>query len=102
MDNLIHASANDSDAEREIKLWFKPSDIPPPMHAFDTATSNEHYYFKNGKLSNTYVQGSICLFAPGDTVWKTDLEALRLHSQGLSSDISVQAVAAKYLINLNV
>ena len=27
MDNLIHASANAADAEREIKLWFKPNDI---------------------------------------------------------------------------
>ena len=36
MDNLIHASANDSDAEREIKLWFKPNDIPPFMHAYTT------------------------------------------------------------------
>lgn len=26
MDNLIHASANAGDAEREIKLWFKPKD----------------------------------------------------------------------------
>ena len=29
MDNLIHASATNDDAEREIKLWFKPTDIPP-------------------------------------------------------------------------
>lgn len=28
MDNLIHASANTTDAEREIKLWFRPDDIP--------------------------------------------------------------------------
>jgi nucleoside-diphosphate kinase len=26
-ENVIHASANTADAEREIKLWFKPSEI---------------------------------------------------------------------------
>jgi nucleoside-diphosphate kinase len=26
-ENVIHASANTEDAEREIKLWFKPADI---------------------------------------------------------------------------
>jgi nucleoside-diphosphate kinase len=100
MDNLIHASANDSDAEREIKLWFKPCDIPPAMHAYPTELSDQHYYFKDGKLSNEYVSGSICLFAPGDLVWKTDIEALRQHSKGATTPISIPTVAAKYLINL--
>jgi nucleoside-diphosphate kinase len=100
MDNLIHASANDSDAEREIKLWFRPCDIPPAMHAYETELSDQHYYFKDGKLSNDYIVGSICLFAPGDLVWKTDIEALRQQCKGLSSNISVPTVAAKYLVNL--
>jgi len=26
-ENVIHASANEKDAEREIKLWFKPDEI---------------------------------------------------------------------------
>ena len=26
-ENVIHASSNESDAEREIKLWFKPEDL---------------------------------------------------------------------------
>jgi len=99
MDNLIHASANDIDAEREIKLWFKPCDIPPAMQAYPTEISDQHYYFKNGKLSNDYIPGSICLFAPGDLVWKTDIDALRHHSQGTPSKVSISSVAAKYLIN---
>ena len=33
MDNLIHASATNAEAEREIKLWFRPNDIPPAMRA---------------------------------------------------------------------
>ena len=100
MDNLIHASANDSDAEREIKLWFRPCDIPPAMHAYPTEISDQHYYFKNGTLSNEYIPGSICLFAPGDLVWKTDIEALSQGCKGLPTDISIPTVAAKYLINL--
>jgi len=99
MDNLIHASANDIDAEREIKLWFKPSDIPPAMRAYPTEVSSDHFYINDGKLSNSYIPGSICLFAPGDVVWKSDIDALR---QGGSSQISIAAVAAKYLINLGV
>ena len=26
-ENVLHVSGNDSDAEREIKLWFSPSEI---------------------------------------------------------------------------
>ncbi len=29
-ENVVHASANAEDAEREIKLWFKPEDISIP------------------------------------------------------------------------
>ena len=41
----------------------------------------------------------MCVFAPGDIVWKTDLDAIHLHCQGLAAPISIQAVAAKHLIN---
>ncbi len=99
MDNLIHASATDSEAEREIKLWFKPGDIPPFMRAYPTEVSDEHYCFKNGKLYTTHEPGSVSLFAPGDVVWKSDLEALLLLHQDLPAPISVETVAAKYLIN---
>ena len=101
MDNLIHASAMASDAEREIKLWFKPSDIPPLMQVYPIKVSDEHYYFKNGILFLTYEPGSVCLIAPGDCVWESDLEALRLLHKGLASKCSVESVAAKYLINEN-
>jgi nucleoside-diphosphate kinase len=99
MDNLIHASANTSDAEREIKIWFKPCDIPPSMRAYETVISEEHFYYKDGKLFNEYKPGSICLFAPSDVVWKSDLEALRAHVKGVANPTSVKAVAAKYVIN---
>jgi nucleoside-diphosphate kinase len=47
MDNLIHASATDDEAEREIKLWFMPHDIPPLMHAYATEVSDAFYYYKD-------------------------------------------------------
>jgi nucleoside-diphosphate kinase len=99
MDNLIHASANAADAEREIKLWFRPVDIPPLMRAYETERCESHYYFKDGKLSTAYDPGSVCLLAPGDIVWKTDLDALRTLAAGKASAVSLQSVAAKYLIN---
>jgi nucleoside-diphosphate kinase len=99
MDNLIHASAAEEDAEREIKLWFKPNDIPPFMQAYNTDVSDTHYYFKDAKLYMTYEPGSICLLAPGDVVWRSDLEALRQLCSGQLAHCSVEAVAAKYLIN---
>ncbi len=96
MDNLIHASANAADAEREIKLWFQPMDIPPSMRAYPVDTSDAHYYFKDGELSTAYAPGFTCLVAPGDLVWKSDLETLRGKAEGAS----LNAVAAKYLINI--
>jgi nucleoside-diphosphate kinase len=100
IDNLIHASANENDAEREIKLWFKPADMPPVNRAFDAIVSKEHFYYKEDKLFANYVEGSYCLVAPGDLVWKTDLEALQLIIAGKPSDVSLATVATKYLINM--
>jgi nucleoside-diphosphate kinase len=100
MDNLIHASANPADAEREIKLWFTPQDIPPSMRAYPVETSDAHYYFREGKLSTKFEQGSSCLMAPGDLVWKSDMDALKAHDGGESASSTLSAVAAKYLINV--
>jgi nucleoside-diphosphate kinase len=102
MDNLVHASATAADAEREIKLWFKPNDIPPLLRVYESVVSDEHFYFKDGKLFKKHETGSVCLLAPGDTVWKSDLEALQAMHAGSPSRYSVQAVAAKYLINENL
>lgn len=99
MDNLIHASATDNDAEREIKLWFRPADIPPSMRIYPTEISAEHYYYKDKSFLMKYEPGCICLFAPGDIVWKSDLDALHLLRQGAQASCCLEAVAAKYLIN---
>jgi len=99
IDNLIHASANPEDAEREIKLWFKPNEIPPLMQPFPVVESKEHFYFKDGKLLRSYIPVCNCLVAPGDLVWKTDYEALSTLCEGKRAKITLEAIAAKYLIN---
>lgn len=99
MDNLIHASANTDDAEREIKLWFRPDDIPPSMHAFDITVSEEAYYFKENRLIMQYEPGSVCFLAPGNVVWKSDINALRSMRKGEEAESTLETVVAKYLIN---
>ncbi len=99
MDNLIHASATNEEAEREIKLWFKPGDIPPAIRAFDVEVNDGYFYYKDGLLSDTYGPGSICFLAPGSTAWKSDLKILRLLLEGKPAAGSLEAVVAKYLIN---
>jgi len=99
MDNLIHASANHGDAEREIKLWFTPTDIPPLMHNWETERADAFYWFGDGKLFTQQTPESACIAAPGDIVWKSDLEALRKIAAGEESTISLNSAAAKYLLN---
>jgi nucleoside-diphosphate kinase len=99
MDNLIHASANPEDAERETKLWFTPGDIPPLMHAYPTEECDAYYCYREGKLFTKQEPGSICLLTPGDIAWKSDIDTLRQLNQGLPATASLNSVAAKYLIN---
>jgi nucleoside-diphosphate kinase len=99
MDNLIHASASNEEAEREIKLWFRPADIPPFMRAYPTEISEAIYYFKEGRLMLKHEPGSSCLLAPGDIAWKSDMDILRSVEKGQSAGGSLGSVAAKYLIN---
>ena len=99
IENLIHASANPDEAEREVKLWFKPNGIPPSMRSYPTDICDAHYYFRDGELLTTYEPGSTCLLAPGKAAWTSDLEALRLLSQGQEAPCNLETVAAKYLIN---
>jgi nucleoside-diphosphate kinase len=99
MDNLIHASANKVDAEREIKLWFKPEDFPPFIRAYPTKETDEHFYIRNKKLYPHHEPGSICLLAPGDFAWETDLNALQELIAGKPSPIPLESIVAKYLVN---
>ena len=100
MDNLIHASATPEEAEHEIKLWFKPIDIPPHMRPFPVQQNDEvHFYYKAGKIYETHEPGSTCVLAPGDIMWESDLTALQLISKGKKAADSLETVVAKYLIN---
>ena len=99
MDNLIHTSASHAEAEREIKLWFLPNDIPPLMRAYPTEICPTHYYYKDGRLYDTYEQDSMFLLAPGDVVWKTDLEILQSCARNEPAKGRLNTVVAKYLIN---
>ena len=87
MDNLIHASATDEEAEREIKLWFKPDDIPPLMHPYATEASDDYYFFKDGRFCLTHEPKSCCLIAPGNIAWKSDLAVLRQLKQGVPGEL---------------
>jgi nucleoside-diphosphate kinase len=98
MDNLIHTSASLPEAEREIKLWFLPNDIPPLMRAYPTEICPVNYYYKDGRLYDTYVPDSVFLLAPGDVAWKTDLEILRSYARNEPKG-RLNTVVAKYLIN---
>ena len=99
MDNLIHASANLDDAEREVKLWFTPTDIPPLMLNWETERADAFYWFKDGSLIAQQTPGSVCIAAPGDILWKSDLAALRKIAGGAQGEVSLNSVAAKYLLN---
>jgi nucleoside-diphosphate kinase len=99
MDNLIHASATPEEAEREIKLWFKPNDIPPYMRAYAVAVTDRLFYFQADRLFAEYAPGRVCLLAPGDIAWASDLQALHLLRQGKAAACSLGTVAAKYLTN---
>lgn len=99
MDNLVHASANAADAEREIKLWFRPSDVMPYMRVYPTETCDASYFYKDGKLLTKFEPGSLLVLGPGETGWKSDIEALRLLAEGKPAACTLNAVVAKYLIN---
>lgn len=99
MDNLIHASANLAEAEREIKLWFKPTDIPPLMRLYECEICTTHFYYKEGRLYDSFEPGRTLLMAPGSIVWKSDLKVLNAIWEGQTPAYSLQAVASKYLMN---
>ena len=99
MDNLIHASATPPEAEREIKLWFRPNDLPPAMQAFPTEASGDYYYFKDNRLFMTREPECACFLVPGEIAWKSDLDTLRLLAAGKPSGTTLGTVVAKYLIN---
>jgi nucleoside-diphosphate kinase len=102
IDNLIHASATPEESEREIKLWFRPNDIPPLMHIYPTAVSDGFYYIKDEEYCSNADPKALCLAAPGDILWKSDLEVLQQLKKGATPNYPFQTAAAKYLLNTEV
>ncbi len=99
IDNLIHASATDCEAEREIKLWFKPNEIPAALLSFETRIAEQSFYLKDGKLITEYKSGSTPIIAAGDIVWKSDMDILYQLISGHTPSGTLELVAAKYLLN---
>jgi hypothetical protein len=69
------------------------------MRAYPTQESQELFYLKDKKLSRTRESGSICILAPGDIAWESDLRALQRLADGEPADISLGTIVAKYLTN---
>lgn len=101
LDNLIHASAVPEEAEREIKLWFKPVEIPPYMRVYATSRCTDLVFYIDGRITSEYEEGSVCLFAPGDVAWSTDLDVISAAREGRPLPYSLEAVAAKYVANVD-
>jgi len=101
MDNLIHASATPDEAEHEIKLWFRPSDIPPLMRAYETEMCDTFFHVAGRplRLGDVRDPDAVCLLGPGELIWKSDLETLHGIQNGAVPAERLGAVAAKYLIN---
>lgn len=101
MDNLVHASATPDEAEHEIKLWFRPSDIPPLMRTYETeiCDTSFHVVGQPPRLGDVRARDAICLLGPGELIWKSDLETLHGIRNGTTPPERLGAVAAKYLIN---
>jgi nucleoside-diphosphate kinase len=99
LDNLVHASATPAEAEREIKLWFRPADMMPFMWVCPTAIAEEHFYLCDQTVSTQFRPGARLLVGPGDTLWHSDLEALYALSQGRPANTTLEGVVAKYFSN---
>lgn len=105
IDNVVHASENEIEAEREIKLWFEPGDFPEQHRLFEYVESEEQFYClkKSGaggyQLLSTREKGSKGVVAPGALVWKTDYENLLLYrDQKATPALSLNNIIAKYTI----
>ena len=105
IDNAVHASENEAEAEREIKLWFEPGDFPEQHRFFEYVESEEQFYClkessgEGCRLLGTREPGSKGIVAPGALVWKTDYENLLLYrDKNGSPSVPINSIIAKYLL----
>jgi nucleoside-diphosphate kinase len=99
IDNLIHASAKDDEAEREIKLWFKPDEIPAEMRLCNTIISDITLYYADNKVTTEYSPNANSLIAVGNMVWESDFIALDAYLRGKPSTVPLDTIIAKYILN---
>ncbi|MGA1824827.1 MAG: nucleoside-diphosphate kinase [bacterium] len=103
IENAVHASQDVKEAEREIKLWFKPSDLPKQYRIFDYVEGEEFFYYINNEnkqpqIIGEYYKGARCIVAPGDYVWKTDYDNLKCYKNKDSNvTLSLNSIIAKYI-----
>ncbi|MFC1704705.1 nucleoside-diphosphate kinase [Nanoarchaeota archaeon] len=97
--NCVHASDNEG-AEREVKLWMRPTDIvAPEWRVFGVVTSEDHFYFnpQTGNVTKTHRPGSRTIVAPGDQVWESDFKNLLQYRDGRGTPTqSLNSVILKY------
>jgi nucleoside-diphosphate kinase len=106
IDNAVHASGNPKDAEREIKLWFEPGDFPAQHRIFSYMESKEHFYLISDASSNygfkilpTYQDGSKCIIAPGNLIWKSDYHDIIAFRDGKGNpEQPLKNIIAKYAL----
>jgi nucleoside-diphosphate kinase len=108
IDNVVHASEDGTEAEREIKLWFEPGDFPEQHRFFGYVESEEFFCCSRGpedgeyKLLNSREPKGKCIIAPGSLVWKTDYENLLLYrDQKGSPTTPLKSIIAKHIIRLS-
>ncbi|MGA1843227.1 MAG: nucleoside-diphosphate kinase [bacterium] len=106
IDNAVHASGNPQEAEREIKLWFEPGEFPFQHRLFPYQESREHFYIlpdplaeQGIKITSSYVEGSKCIIAPGNLVWKSDYQDLVEYRNGdRNPSQPLKSIIAKYAL----
>jgi nucleoside-diphosphate kinase len=99
-DNLVHASSDPAAGEREVKLWFRPGEIPTELRLWPTEEAGKHIYYKDGAIYNRYVKGMACFISSSELIWKSDLDDLLeyMKTNGKPKQ-ALSAIIAKYRIN---
>lgn len=102
--NVAHAS-NEGEQERELRLWFKPADFSDRAYRepLDYIVCKKHYYLtEDGIIIDHYMPGSLCIAAPSDILWKSDMKILEDHLQnGRNAKSDLRIAVAKYKLNLD-
>lgn len=106
IDNAVHASADVVEAEREIKLWFEPSEFPKQHRQFPYVESHDHFYLvpdksclEGFKILSHYQEGGKCIIGPGNLVWETDYENIcNYRDKQVCPPQSITHTIAKYIL----